>query len=247
MGASPIPKKAGLQGLPAKSKPAIVRAAKRSARRPAGMVPDLSLPKKPDQPKQPCYFLERLPLELRWMIYDILLLSPQKIAISPIRRQQPVDGFICPACSTSHSKKPEPVWRPETAILRTCKQIDFEATRILYRMNDFYLSCPLFKHVPITKFFLYDLRQSTLSQIKSLTFRAGCRCHRWMKVNQKEWKTTGKVLRKALFPHTSFGTMRPSPKRAVEAQVMVLEHLFDNHATLYNPCPECYFRYCAWY
>lgn len=75
------------------------------------------------------------------MIYDILLLSPQKIAISPIRRQQPVDGFICPACSTSHSKKPEPVWRPETAILRTCKQIDFEATRILYRMNDFYLSC----------------------------------------------------------------------------------------------------------
>lgn len=76
------------------------------------------------------------------MIYDILLLSPEAIAISPMRRLQsthgqPIHGHI----DADLLEERTPRWKPETAILRTCKQIDHEATRILYNKNNFHVSC----------------------------------------------------------------------------------------------------------
>lgn len=92
------------------------------------------------------------------MIYDILLLSPEAIPISRTRRLQltrgqPTHGKPAHSRESTHEEsthghtpsdsleKCTPRWKPETAILRTCKQIDYEATRILYSKNEFHVSC----------------------------------------------------------------------------------------------------------
>ncbi|KAK9774252.1 hypothetical protein SCAR479_09116 [Seiridium cardinale] len=91
-------------------------------------------------PTSGCPLLEKIPIELRLMVYEILLCSREKIAISPIRRQQATDGFRCDQCGTTHGRPPYPFWRPCVSILQTCKQINLEATPMLYRQNDFLLS-----------------------------------------------------------------------------------------------------------
>ncbi|KAI0168117.1 hypothetical protein BJ166DRAFT_521515 [Pestalotiopsis sp. NC0098] len=259
MGPSPGVKKAGLQRRAAPSKPAIVGVAKRST----STSSDSTIHSEPDQPQQPCHLLENLPLELRFMIYDILLLSPEAIPISRTRRLQltrgqPTHGKPAHSRESTHEEsthghtpsdsleKCTPRWKPETAILRTCKQIDYEATRILYSKNEFHVSCPLYVFMPVTKFFLYDLRQSTLSYLRHLTFRAGCCCPRWVDVSQIEWKTTGEDLRKILFPHCSQRTLRPSPKRAQQVELLVKAHLWSRKSG-YNACLKCSGRYTAWY
>lgn len=105
---------------------------------------------------------------------------------------------------------------------------------------------PLYVFMPVTKFFLYDLRQSTLSYLRHLTFRAGCCCPRWVEVSQIEWKTTGEDLRKILFPHCSQKTLRPSPKRAQQVELLVKAHLWSRKSG-YNACLRCSGRYTAWY
>lgn len=113
---------------------------------PAHIAIVLSMANHPQQiderpPIDICPLLDTLPIELRLIVYENLLLSPEKIAISPGRRQQAVNQFRCQWCKTTHMIPPLPFWRPCVSILRTCKQINLEATAILYRHNKFLISC----------------------------------------------------------------------------------------------------------
>lgn len=90
--------------------------------------------------KQACPLLEALPLEIRLQIYEELLCSHERIAISPSRRQQSIETERCSYCGYPHLQVTPP-WRPKVTVLRTCKQINNEATPILYRKNEFVIGC----------------------------------------------------------------------------------------------------------
>ncbi|KAE9379133.1 hypothetical protein N431DRAFT_434142 [Stipitochalara longipes BDJ] len=99
-------------------------------------------------------FME-LPPEIRMEIYNILLVSPRTIDIGS-------DGP--PGLCTTNTSI---LSHPPIAILRTCKQINEEATPILYGKNSFTISLP---NDPSPTFLLSKFRWSTLRVLKSLTF-----------------------------------------------------------------------------
>jgi hypothetical protein len=87
-----------------------------------------------------CLLLLALPFEIRLQIYEYLLYSWVPIIVSPRRRQQSTEAERCSYCGHPHLKVTPP-WRPHVAVLCTCKQINAEATPILYRKNEFVVGC----------------------------------------------------------------------------------------------------------
>lgn len=72
--------------------------------------------------------------------------------------------------------------KPHVEILQTCKQIEQEATPILYGRNDFVVGLRLraTQSHRMDPFIQY-LRSSTLLQLRLVTFRPGCCCDQWLK------------------------------------------------------------------
>ncbi|KAH6655265.1 hypothetical protein BKA67DRAFT_231876 [Truncatella angustata] len=173
-----------------------------------------------------CLLLARLPLELRLAVYELLLCSSPKILISHTRRQRSSFCHFCGGAPPAH-------WRAQAPILQTCKQINMEATPVLYGQNHFVISFPLDKPLQLSHFFIYHVRHSTALEMRNLTFRAGymdrdlypaayrCPCS----TGQREWKTDGRALSKIVFPHCSRSTLRPSPKRTKEIHEIIRNRL----------------------
>ncbi|KAI1853565.1 hypothetical protein JX266_001549 [Neoarthrinium moseri] len=186
-----------------------------------------------------CLFLEKLPLELRLQIYETLLCSPDVIAISAHRRQQPTEGARCSWCNHMHRCDMVAPWRPHVTLLRTCRQINAEATTVLYQKNDFLVSVLVYQTYQPTNDFLWHLRQSTLVQIRHMRFRAGCRCMDWVSGERQEWQTDGRALSRTCFPHCVLSSLRPSPSRARETHRLIRWHVLDDKRTYCNPCRWC--------
>ncbi|KAK0375935.1 hypothetical protein CLIM01_06727 [Colletotrichum limetticola] len=130
-----------------------------------------------------------LPYELRLDIYELLLLNPEPIIVSSSRRQLHVK-VEPPEHQVAYLRAPRPRPRvvslthrkPHVEILRTCRQIEQEATPILYGRNDFVVGLRLraTQSHRMDPFIQY-LRSSTLLQLRSVTFRPGCCCDQWLK------------------------------------------------------------------
>ncbi|PMD36545.1 hypothetical protein L207DRAFT_586250 [Hyaloscypha variabilis F] len=100
-----------------------------------------------------------LPPEIRVQIYNVLLVSSGTIDISS-------DPAVL--CTANTSALPY----PPLSILRTCKQVNEEATPILYGKNSFTISLP---NDPSPTFLLSNFRWTTLTVLKSLTFTSNNR------------------------------------------------------------------------
>ncbi len=79
-----------------------------------------------------------MPYELRLMIYDLVLVAPEPVYITPWRRRFRMCDF-----ARTLNLSPEMRLMPGyhggrvlcVALLRTCKQINYEGTRVLYGKN----------------------------------------------------------------------------------------------------------------
>ncbi|KAK1968237.1 hypothetical protein LY78DRAFT_574624, partial [Colletotrichum sublineola] len=135
-----------------------------------------------------------LPYELRLDIYELLLLAPDPIVVSNCRHQLYVK-VEPPEHQIAYLRAPRPRPRvvtltyrtPYVEILRTCKQINHEATPVLYRKNKFIVGLQLrtktearAELTDLAGFFLYSLRPSTLLQLSAINFRGACRCNQWL-------------------------------------------------------------------
>ncbi|TKW54640.1 hypothetical protein CTA1_5072 [Colletotrichum tanaceti] len=135
-----------------------------------------------------------LPYELRLDIYELLLLAPDPIIVSSHRRQLRVK-VEPPEHRIAYQRAPRPRPRvvtlthkkPHVDILQTCKQVNHEATPLLYRENDFIVGLrlgarrePRIEPADLAGFFLCSLRPATLLQLSSLNFRGACQCNQWL-------------------------------------------------------------------
>ncbi|KXH41853.1 hypothetical protein CNYM01_11757 [Colletotrichum nymphaeae SA-01] len=130
-----------------------------------------------------------LPYELRLDIYELLLLNQEPIIVSSNRRQLHVK-VEPPEHQVAYLRAPRPRPRvvslthrkPHVEILQTCRQIEQEATPILYGRNDFVVGLRLraTQSHRMDPFIQY-LRSSTLLQLRLVTFRPGCCCDQWLK------------------------------------------------------------------
>ena len=79
------------------------------------------------KPRTKCYFLQTIPLEVRNMIYELLLVNP----------------FLgqAPSVHSHWEYGAKMKYRLEPAIIRTCQQISTEASNVLYAKNTFFISC----------------------------------------------------------------------------------------------------------
>ena len=101
-----------------------------------------------------------LPLELRLMIYELLLVDPDPVIISPRRRQ--IHARVCTRPATNantylRARRPTPEKfleqkedRLDVSILRTCRQVNFEGTGLLYGKNSFSMQPPFSYPVTVT-------------------------------------------------------------------------------------------------
>ncbi|KAI1468670.1 uncharacterized protein F4812DRAFT_339484 [Daldinia caldariorum] len=176
----------------------------------------------------------KLPLELRLEIYWYLLCSPDYIIISSRRRQL-------------HWCRPQlPTWglrrtshrMPHVELLRTCKQVNSEATPILYGKNQFLVALPHLARFYPRNSFLWNLRYSTMSDLASITFVRACRgnCPEWLIacatnkefLNIKEWTTTGRQLANLCFPHYSEPNLLPLSKAIREAHIHICHRISED-------------------
>ncbi|KAK2059610.1 hypothetical protein LY76DRAFT_463161, partial [Colletotrichum caudatum] len=150
-----------------------------------------------------------LPYELRLDIYELLLLAPDPIVVSNRRRQLYVK-VEPPEHQVAYLRAPRPRPRvvtltyrnPHVEILRTCRQINHEATPVLYRKNKFIAGLQLRKKTgaraelaDLPGFFLYSLRPSTLLQLSAINFQGACRCNQWLALPAgARYATTGNEL-----------------------------------------------------
>ncbi|KAK1594031.1 uncharacterized protein LY79DRAFT_513207, partial [Colletotrichum navitas] len=150
-----------------------------------------------------------LPYELRLDIYELLLLAPDPIVVSNRRRQLYV-RVEPPEHQIAYLRAPRPRPRvvtlacrnPHVEILRTCKQINHEATPVLYRKNRFIAGLQLRRKTEaraeltdLAGFFLYSLRPSTLLQLSAINFRGACHCNQWLALSAGAgYATTGYEL-----------------------------------------------------
>ncbi|OTB05254.1 hypothetical protein M426DRAFT_320068 [Hypoxylon sp. CI-4A] len=181
----------------------------------------------------------RLPVELRLEIYEYLLCSPNTIKISPALRQirlQELDLL-------------QPTHRlPHAEILRTCKRINQEATDILYGKNKFIIAIRSWNCHSPKHFFLWNLRQSTMSDIASITFVFGCLCRTWVEdhynpaYKSKKWTTTGRHLTRFCFPHNKEPRSLPLTKHIREAHRHIYEQI-DGDTTARWPDSVHYVQY----
>lgn len=77
--------------------------------------------------------------------------------------------------------------KPHVEILQTSKQINLEATPVLYRKNGFIVGLKLYARdqtgvdsSDLAGFFLWHLRPATLLQLSCMTFRGACLCDHWL-------------------------------------------------------------------
>ncbi|KAK1987354.1 hypothetical protein LZ30DRAFT_684684 [Colletotrichum cereale] len=150
-----------------------------------------------------------LPYELRLNIYESLLLAPDPIVVSNCRRQLYVK-VEPPEHQIAYLRAPRPRPRvvtltyrtPHVEILRTCKQINHEATPVLYQKNKFIAGLQLRGKTEaragptdLAGLFLYSLRPSTLLQLSAINFRGACRCDQWLVLSVGAgYSTTGNEL-----------------------------------------------------
>ncbi|WYZ46505.1 hypothetical protein EsH8_IX_000730 [Colletotrichum jinshuiense] len=135
-----------------------------------------------------------LPYELRLDIYELLLLNPEPIIVSTRRRQLRV-RIEPPEHQVAYLRAPRPRPRavtlahrkPHVEILQTSKQINLEATPVLYRKNGFIVGLKLYARdqtgvdsSDLAGFFLWHLRPATLLQLSCMTFRGACLCDHWL-------------------------------------------------------------------
>jgi hypothetical protein len=83
-----------------------------------------------------CYFLEKVPLELRQEIYKLLLIDVNGVLAMP-HEFEPLDAGEPELVVTEYGLFP--------AILSTCRQISQEGAEILYGMNTFFFDCRKYK------------------------------------------------------------------------------------------------------
>jgi len=88
-----------------------------------------------------------LPYELRLMVYELVLIDPDPIIISPRRRQ--IHARVCTRPATNantylRARRPTPEKylvqkedRLHVGILRACRQVNIEGTALLYGKNRF--------------------------------------------------------------------------------------------------------------
>jgi hypothetical protein len=79
----------------------------------------------PTETKSPCYFLEKIPIEIRNQIYAELLVNP-------------ILGTCASVCVRGWGLVD---YNLSTSILSTCRQIHHEASEILYGRNTFFMLC----------------------------------------------------------------------------------------------------------
>lgn len=184
-------------------------------------------------------FLE-LPFELRLEIYEYLLCSPDDIIISSRRRQIYWYRPQLPTCELRRL----PHRMPHVELLRTCKQVNSEATPIVYRKNRFLVVLPYMAPFCPMNFFLWSLRRSTISNVTSIMFVFACRdnCPLWLDLcpiikgkfmNLKKWTTTGPQLVKLCFPYYSQSHWLPLSSRIRDVYAHIrIEALQDKTAVL---------------
>ncbi|KAI1405644.1 hypothetical protein F4819DRAFT_443185 [Hypoxylon fuscum] len=179
----------------------------------------------------------KLPYELRLIIYELLLSSQDFMVCSP-RRPLYLYG------RGNYTRCVLPV-----ELLRTCKQINAEATSVLYGQNRFivylnHLDRPCsekHKKLELAHFFLKSLRESTLSSIKSIRFQIGCRCKRQIETPlYAHGVVNGLQLVSICFPHHSEPHWLPSRENIRKAH----EFLFKRTAAIIHPdilnhCMKC--------
>ncbi|KAI5919126.1 hypothetical protein F4810DRAFT_688967 [Camillea tinctor] len=100
--------------------------------------------------------------------------------------------------------------QPYVEILRTCRQVNEEATPVLYGgRNTFVVAWFRLQPYHPPSFFPWYLRQSTLAQIRCITFQSGCYCaEKWVAEDcrSQAWTTTGARLARKCFPFVNYSS-----------------------------------------
>ncbi|KAL0932996.1 uncharacterized protein CTRU02_211959 [Colletotrichum truncatum] len=198
--------------------------------RPAGPGPD---------PRR-LTFLD-IPFELRLDIYELLLLTEEPVIVSSSRRQLRVK-VEPPEHQNAYLRAPRPTPRtvslthrkPHVEILQSCRQINCEATPVLYRKNDFIVGLKLCARgetrvnpEDLASFFPSLLRPSTILQITSITFRGACLCHHWLTLAAGDGRATnGTELGRICCNHT-VGDLAPDVGNAQAAYLTLNNDLWD--------------------
>ncbi|KAI0598145.1 hypothetical protein F4775DRAFT_556646 [Biscogniauxia sp. FL1348] len=104
--------------------------------------------------------------------------------------------------------------QPYVEVLRTCRQVNEEATPVLYGgKNTFVVAWFRLQPYHPPSFFPWYLRQSTLVQIRCITFQSGCYCaEKWVAEDGRSqaWTTTGARLARKCFPFVNYGSSSSS-------------------------------------
>ncbi|KAI1485974.1 hypothetical protein F5X96DRAFT_657453 [Biscogniauxia mediterranea] len=107
--------------------------------------------------------------------------------------------------------------QPYVEVLRTCRQVNEEATPVLYGgKNTFVVAWFRLQPYHPPSFFPWYLRQSTLAQIRRITFQSGCYCaEKWVAEDGRSqaWTTTGARLARKCFPFVNYGSGGSSRRR----------------------------------
>ena len=92
---------------------------------------------------------------------------------------------------------------------------------------------------------MWYLRQSTLVQITSITFRKACYCTTWLLLDNKEFETDGLTLRQVAFRGTRPSWLLPTPPRAKEAFRFINMNLLSapTGPPVFMACPRCHRKY----
>ncbi|KAF5496805.1 hypothetical protein CGCS363_v008144 [Colletotrichum siamense] len=183
-----------------------------------------------------------LPYELRLDIYELLLLSPEPVIVSSSRRQLRVK-VEPPEHQNAYLRAPRPTARtvplthrrPHVEVLQTCRQINREATPVLYRQNDFVVGLKLCARgenkvdpLDLATFFPSLLRRSTILQLASITFRGACLCHHWLTLAAGEGRaSTGAELARVCSSQAGGNSALPDTADAREAYLMLSNGLWD--------------------
>ncbi|OLN97486.1 hypothetical protein CCHL11_01201 [Colletotrichum chlorophyti] len=198
-----------------------------------------------------------LPYELRLDVYDLLLLTAEPIIVSEQRTRKRVK-IEPPEHQIAYLRAPRPRPRavnlthrkPHVEILTACKQINHEATRVLYRKNDFIVGMKLCARDStrvepryLAGFFLWPLRRATLLHIPSVTFRAACFCNQWLTYSPDTGITfTGvEIDRRCPDGRTGGGGSYPRWQDAHPAFVMLSNDLWalENDSCRFKVCAFC--------
>ncbi|KAF9870825.1 hypothetical protein CkaCkLH20_11724 [Colletotrichum karsti] len=181
-----------------------------------------------------------LPYELRLDIYELLLLSAEPVIVSSSRRQLRVK-VEPPEHQNAYLRAPRPTPRtvtlnhrkPHVALLQTCRQINREATPLLYRKNDFIVGLKVCASgearvhpEDLASFFPSLLRPSTILHLPSITFRGACLCHHWLTLAAGEGRTINGAELGRVCGHAD-GDVAPSIQNAQAAYLMLSEGLWE--------------------